>query len=115
MEIVAAEEKEKLAVSDVLPLVEQEPVLPQKGEEAEEELVPYEPPAEVVVPSEKPLIRFAEDIFAGRDFRGEGKEKEKKDKKKKSVKEERLEESKSRKIRKQKVSPLDKFEDELEE
>ena len=114
-EIVAAEEKEKLAVSDVLTLVEQEPVLPQKGEEAEEELVPYEPPAEVAVPSEKPLIRFAEDIFAGRDFRGEGKEKDKKDKKKKSVKEERLEASKSRKIRKQKVSPLDKFEDELEE
>ena len=68
-ELAKAEEpitrgREEVAVSDVLPLVEKEPEVPQKVEEEAEEVVPYEPPPEVEVPAEKPQIRFAEDIFA---------------------------------------------------
>jgi len=64
----------------------------------EVELVPYEPTPEEVKPSEKPQIRFAEDIFGARTIVGaEGK---KKGKKKKSSREEKLEDSKARRGRK---------------
>ena len=85
---------EVAAVSDVLPQVEEAPEveLPEKVEEEEvEELVPYQPPSEVEVSVGKRQIRFAEDIFAGKDLRGEGR---KKDKKKKTAKEDKLEEGK---------------------
>jgi N utilization substance protein A len=103
--------KEEVAVSDVLPLVEKEPELPQKVEEEAEEVVLYEPPPEVEVPAEKPKIRFAEDIFAPKAAKPDIK---KKDKKKKSSKEDKLEAGKARKIRKQRL-PKDEFEEELEE
>jgi len=103
--------KEEVAVSDVLPLVEKEPELPQKVEEEAEEVVPYEPPPEVEVPAEKPQIRFAEDIFAPKAAKPDIK---KKDKKKKPSKEDKLEGGKARKIRKQRL-PKDEFEEELEE
>lgn len=117
-EEVEAKVKEPVAVLKeevAIPTVEEAPApeLPQKVEEEEaEELVPYEPPVEVEVPAEKQQIRFAEDIFAGRDIRGEGR---KKDKKKKSSKEDKVEAGKARKARKQRVQLPDEYEDELGE
>ncbi len=118
---VAVEEPEKVkepvaVVKEevAIPTVEEVPApeLPQKVEEEEaEELVPYETPAEAEVLAEKQQIRFAEDIFAGRDVRAEGRKKDKK----KPSKEDKLEAGKSRKVRKQRVQLKDEFEDELVE
>jgi len=75
-----------------------EEVLEPVGEVAEEvELVPYEPTPEEVKPSEKPQIRFAEDIFGARAV---GVESKKKGRKKKPSREEKLEDSKARRGRK---------------
>jgi len=110
-----AQVEEEVAVLDTLPLVEEAPGAPKKVEEVAEEVVPYEPPTEVEVAAGKPQIRFAEDIFATRDIRGEGKKKDKKkDKKKKPGKEDKLEDGKAKKARKHKVEVKDELEDELE-
>jgi N utilization substance protein A len=102
---------EGAAVSDVIPQVEEAPEVELPEEEEVEELVPYQPPSEVEVPAGKKQIRFAEDIFADRDLRGEGR---KKDKKKKAIKEDKLEEGKVRKGRKQRIELRDEYEEELE-
>lgn len=103
-------EKEELAVSEGVALVEGAVALPQKVEE-EVEVVPYEPPPEVEVPAEKPQIRFAEDIFAPKAVKPDVK---KKDKKKKSFKEDKLESGKAKRARKHKVPAIDELEEDLE-
>ena len=92
-----SEEEIELPTAEVEAIAEEvlEPI-EEVGEEVE--LVPYEPTPEKVEPSEKPQIRFAEDIFGARAIVGaEGK---KKGKKKKSSREEKVEDSKARRGRK---------------
>ena len=96
-----------VAVADLLPQVEEKPELP---EEAEEEVIPYEPPPEVEVPAVKAQIRFAEDIFAARPDKVDLK---KKDKKKKSGKEDKLEGSKAKKVKKHRALEVEDLEEEL--
>ena len=96
-----------VAVADLLPQVEEKPKLP---EEAEEEVIPYEPPPEVEVPAVKAQIRFAEDIFAARPDKVDLK---KKDKKKKSGKEDKLEGSKAKKVKKHRALEVEDLEEEL--
>ncbi|TET76201.1 MAG: transcription termination/antitermination protein NusA [Dehalococcoidia bacterium] len=82
---------------DGVETIAEEILEPIEEVEEEVELVPYEPTPEKVEPSEKPQIRFAEDIFGARAIVGaEGK---KKAKKKKSSREEKLEDSKARRGR----------------
>ncbi len=99
----------EVAVADLLPQVEEKPKLP---EEAEEEVIPYEPPPEVEIPAVKAQIRFAEDIFAARPDKVDLK---KKDKKKKSGKEDKLEGSKAKKVKKHRALAVEELEEELGE
>jgi len=101
--------KEEVAVGDLLPQVEEKPELP---EEAEEEVIPYEPPPEVEVLAAKAQIRFAEDIFTARPDKVDLK---KKDKKKKSGKEDKLEGGKAKKVRKHRALEVEDIEEELGE
>jgi type IV secretory pathway VirB10-like protein len=103
-------EKEEVAVTEGVAQVEGAVALPKKVEE-EVEVIPYEAPAEVEAPAEKPQIRFAEDIFAAKAVKPEFKKKEKK---KKSFKEDR-EEGRAKRARKLKVPSLDELEEDLEE
>lgn len=103
-------EKEEVAVTEGVAQVEGAVALPKKVEE-EVEAIPYEAPAEVEAPAEKPQIRFAEDIFAAKAVKPEFKKKEKK---KKSFKEDR-EEGRAKRARKLKVPSLDELEEGLEE
>jgi len=76
--------------------ISEEVLEPIEEVEQEVELVPYEPTPEEVKPSEKPQIRFAEDIFGAKAVVAEGKRKGRK----KSSREEKLEDSKARRGRK---------------
>lgn len=92
------------------PAEEGEPVLAE--EEEAEEIVLYQAPVEEAVPAEKPVIRFAEDIFAPRAPKGDSK---KKGKKKRTPKEEAdsLAAKKRRKV--QDVAGRERYDDLLEE
>lgn len=107
VEVAEPVAEEAVAVADLLPKVEEKPKLP---EEAEEEVIPYEPPPEVEVPAVKAQIRFAEDIFAARPDKVDLK---KKDKKKKSGKEDKLEGSKAKKVKKHRALEVEDLEEEL--
>ena len=99
-------------ISEALPQVEEIVELPKVVEE-EVEVVPYEPVPEVEVPSERPKIRFAEDIFAPKAVKVESK---KKGKKKKPFIQEKAGDVRVRKGRKPQLPSLDEeFEDSLEE
>jgi len=82
---------------DGVSTIAEEILEPIEEVEEEVELVPYEPTPEKVEPSEKPQIRFAEDIFGARAIVGA--ESKKKAKKKKSSREEKVEDSKARRGR----------------
>ncbi|MBM3157027.1 MAG: transcription termination/antitermination protein NusA [Chloroflexi bacterium] len=103
--------KEEVAVADILPKIEEKPEVPEEAEE-EEEVVLYEAPPEVEVPSAKAQIRFAEDIFAAKPDKVDLK---KKDKKKKSGKEDKLEGGKVKKIKKHRALEVEDLEEELGE
>ncbi len=96
---------------DGVETIAEEVLEPIEEVEEEVELVPYEPTPEKVEPSEKPQIRFAEDIFGARAIVGaEGK---KKAKKKKSSREEKVEDSKARRGRRAATLTADVEYDEL--
>jgi hypothetical protein len=96
---------------DGVSTIAEEILKPIEEVEEEVELVPYEPTPEKVEPSEKPQIRFAEDIFGARTIVGaEGK---KKAKKKKSSREEKVEDSKARRGRRAATLTADVEYDEL--
>jgi len=91
--------------------ISEEVLEPIEEVEQEVELVPYEPTPEEVKPSEKPQIRFAEDIFGAKAVVAEGKRKGRK----KSSREEKLEDSKARRGRKAATLTVDEGYEDLSE
>ncbi|TET18450.1 MAG: transcription termination/antitermination protein NusA [Dehalococcoidia bacterium] len=117
-----SEVKERLGALDLgpppleeieLPTDEVETIAEEVLEPVEEEveLVPYEPTPEEVEPSEKPQIRFAEDIFGAKPIGVEIKKKSKK----KPSREEKLEDGRARRGRRAAALPVADEYDELSE